>query len=311
MGEIQSISDLICNIKEVMKVYFYEKTILDNKFNEKSDKGHKHPISDVNNLSAQLANKSDINHTHDMYCAKSYVDENFAGIGHTHPIDSSITNSENPVMSKAIKSALELKSDSTHTHAIANSSSAGFLSVDMLNKLNGIQAQANKTVVDSSLSSTSTNPLQNKAIYTELNKRATLDIATDEKNGLMSTFMVNKLNNIEDGAKAKKRILGWQITSPADNTNQNLVVINQNTNLTMKLYNSEDGTLETGGVTFVPNLAIHYTVNGRNYTRSTGNDGKQAVVNIQLSPGEYPMYLSFHGSGNYYPTYRTILLRVI
>ena len=39
-------------------------------------------------------------------------------------------------------------------------------------KLDGIEAQANKTVVDSALSSTSTNPLQNKAINSALNGKA-------------------------------------------------------------------------------------------------------------------------------------------
>ena len=39
-------------------------------------------------------------------------------------------------------------------------------------KLNGIEAEANKTVVDSALSSTSENPLQNKAINTALNGKA-------------------------------------------------------------------------------------------------------------------------------------------
>lgn len=39
------------------------------------------------------------------------------------------------------------------------------------NKLAEIEAQANKTIVDSSLSSTSTNPVQNKVINTELEKK--------------------------------------------------------------------------------------------------------------------------------------------
>lgn len=39
-------------------------------------------------------------------------------------------------------------------------------------KLNGIESEANKIVVDSALSSTSENPLQNKAIYNELDGRA-------------------------------------------------------------------------------------------------------------------------------------------
>ena len=39
-------------------------------------------------------------------------------------------------------------------------------------KLDGIEAGANKTIIDTSLNSTSTNPVQNKAIYTALNSKA-------------------------------------------------------------------------------------------------------------------------------------------
>ena len=42
----------------------------------------------------------------------------------------------------------------------------------MLDKLNGIQSGANKTVVDSSLSSTSTNPVQNKIINAALSGKS-------------------------------------------------------------------------------------------------------------------------------------------
>jgi lysophospholipase L1-like esterase len=46
------------------------------------------------------------------------------------------------------------------------------------NKLSGIEAQANKTVVDSALSSSSTNPLQNKVINTALGNKADASAVT-------------------------------------------------------------------------------------------------------------------------------------
>lgn len=45
---------------------------------------------------------------------------------------------------------------------------------DLLTKLNGIATEANKTIVDSSLSSSSTNPVQNKVINTALGNKANL-----------------------------------------------------------------------------------------------------------------------------------------
>lgn len=50
----------------------------------------------------------------------------------------------------------------------ADASYAGVMTAAMFTKLNGIATGANKTTVDSALSSTSTNPVQNKAIYAEL-----------------------------------------------------------------------------------------------------------------------------------------------
>lgn len=55
---------------------------------------------------------------------------------------------------------------------IASTSKAGAMSTAMVTKLNGIEEGANKTVVDSSLSGTSTNPIQNKVIKEALDGKA-------------------------------------------------------------------------------------------------------------------------------------------
>lgn len=75
----------------------------------------------------------------------------------------------------------------------ASASHAGVMTVDNFNKLQGIAVGANKTIVDSTLSSTSTNPVQNKVINSnlttinsELNKKATKNVATTSADGLMS-----------------------------------------------------------------------------------------------------------------------------
>lgn len=75
----------------------------------------------------------------------------------------------------------------------ASATKAGVMSADNFNKLQGIASGANKTIVDSTLSSTSTNPVQNKVINSnlntinsELNKKATKNVATTSADGLMS-----------------------------------------------------------------------------------------------------------------------------
>lgn len=71
-----------------------------------------------------------------------------------------------------LQSTLNNKSDVGHTHDVVTQSSNGFLSKEDKVKLDGIADGANKTIVDSSLSSTSVNPVQSKIINSALNEKA-------------------------------------------------------------------------------------------------------------------------------------------
>ena len=75
------------------------------------------------------------------------------------------------------------------------------------NKLAGIAQGANKTVVDTTFSNSSTNPVENRVIKTELdrfstaveqalNGKASKDVATTTANGLLSSADKLKLNNL-------------------------------------------------------------------------------------------------------------------
>lgn len=64
------------------------------------------------------------------------------------------------------------KANVNHSHDSASSSANGFLSKEDKSKLDGIATEANKTVVDSSLSSSSTNPVQNKIVTNALNGKS-------------------------------------------------------------------------------------------------------------------------------------------
>ena len=59
-----------------------------------------------------------------------------------------------------------------HTHSVATDSANGFMSAADKEKLDTVQEGANKTVVDASLSSISTNPVQNKVINSALAGKA-------------------------------------------------------------------------------------------------------------------------------------------
>ncbi len=87
---------------------------------------------------------------------------NKANVSHTHSI-SNVTN---------LQTTLNGKANANHSHDSASSSANGFLSKEDKSKLDGIATGANKTVVDSSLSSSSTNPVQNKIVTNALNGKA-------------------------------------------------------------------------------------------------------------------------------------------
>ena len=72
-----------------------------------------------------------------------------------------------------IITTLDNLKSTAHTHSnksILDNTTASFTTA-LKTKLDGIEVGANKTIVDTSLNSTSTNPVQNKAIYTALNSK--------------------------------------------------------------------------------------------------------------------------------------------
>lgn len=71
-----------------------------------------------------------------------------------------------------LATALAGKADTSHTHGVVTASANGMMIAADKTKLDGIAAGANKTVVDSALSSTSTNPVQNKVIDNALYGKA-------------------------------------------------------------------------------------------------------------------------------------------
>ena len=71
-----------------------------------------------------------------------------------------------------IDTKLANKANTNHTHDVATQNANGFLSKEDKVKLDGIAEGANKTIVDSSLSSTSVNAVQSKMINSALNEKA-------------------------------------------------------------------------------------------------------------------------------------------
>ena len=110
----------------------------------------------------------------DIYNEYIWVENKFEKIGNTSvEVDLSgyatinFVNSTlaNYVTDSELTTALNSKANSNHSHSVATTSANGFMSSNDKSKLDGIATGANKTTVDSAMSSTSTNPVQNKIIY--------------------------------------------------------------------------------------------------------------------------------------------------
>ena len=87
-------------------------------------------------------------------------------------VDDAVTeNGENPVTGAAIYDELDTKVDKVSGKQLSTED----YSTAEKTKLSGIEEQANKTVVDSAVSASSTNPVQNKVIKAELDKKADLE----------------------------------------------------------------------------------------------------------------------------------------
>lgn len=107
-------------------------------------------------------------------------------------VDTALSStSTNPVQNKIINSALSGKAGTS----VATTSANGLMSAADKTKLNGIATGATKITVDTALSSTSTNPVQNKAVKTELDKKAdkaALDNKFDKAGGTLTGNLTGK-----------------------------------------------------------------------------------------------------------------------
>lgn len=104
----------------------------------------------------------------------------------------------------------------------ASANHAGVMTVDNFNKLQGIAAGANKTIVDSELSTSSTNPVQNKVIKAALNGKADNDIGIFTTGVATPELHVNS-NNADE--KSANQILATGVDGTAD-----ILILHNNSN---------------------------------------------------------------------------------
>ncbi len=94
------------------------------------------------------------------------------------------------------KTEIDTKLNNKADKTTATTSANGLMSKEDKSKLDGIATEANKTVVDSSLSSSSTNPVQNKVVNSALNGKANSSHTHNISNVTgLSTSLDGKMSN--------------------------------------------------------------------------------------------------------------------
>lgn len=122
---------------------------LEDEVEGKANASHTHAQSEITGLTSALAGKASATHTHDDYATKTEVN--------------------------TLSSTVAGKANASHTHTLDNvtdTTSYVKMTPAERTKLQGIATGANATTVDSALSSTSTNPVQNKAVQAALAGKA-------------------------------------------------------------------------------------------------------------------------------------------
>ena len=117
------------------------------------------------------------------------------------------SNSTNPVQNKVVKTALDSKADRTE----ATEQTAGLMSAKDKKKLNGIEDGATRVIVDDYMSSTSTNPVQNKAVKKYIDDHNFLPDPTPNGNAVQTlivdrasrTYKLMTFDNLESPGAAE------------------------------------------------------------------------------------------------------------
>ena len=109
-----------------------------------------------------------------------------------------VRDGNNPPNLRAGDGATQIKNLKDIVPGAASTSTAGLMSASDKTKLDGIATGANKTIVDSALSASSTNPVQNKVINTELEKKLPLSGGT--MTGALTTKGIKLTSGTDYGA---------------------------------------------------------------------------------------------------------------
>ena len=169
-------------------------------------------------------------------------------------------------------------------------------------KLNGIEEGANKTIVDASLSATSTNPVQNKAVHAEFNSVRSLVSSTESS-------LQGKIDQVSANLSSAQTTLQTNIDGKVDKVEgKGLSTNDYTTDEKNKLASLKNYTLPTAALDELGGIKLEYapmtgtaTINaetttaGRFYAINVDKDG-YAFVNVPWTDTKYTLPVASEGA---------------
>ena len=169
-------------------------------------------------------------------------------------------------------------------------------------KLNGIAEGANKTIVDSSLSATSTNPVQNKVVHAEFNSVRSLVSSTESS-------LQGKIDQVSANLSSAQTTLQTNIDGKVDKVEgKGLSTNDYTTDEKNKLASLKNYTLPTAALDELGGIKLEYapmtgtaTINaetttaGRFYAINVDKDG-YAFVNVPWTDTKYTLPVASEGA---------------
>lgn len=159
------------------------------------------------------------------------------------------------------------------TYAKATSSADGLMSAVDKSKLDGISTGATKVVVDSALSATSTNPVQNKVVHTAINNLNTLvgdtAVSTQITNAIADKSDTNHTHSQYVNQNAFANIAVGSTTVAADSVTDTInLVAGNNVSITA------NATNDTITIAATDTIYTHPTTSGNKHIPSGGSSGQ-------------------------------------
>ena len=155
-------------------------------------------------------------------------------------------------------------------------------------KLDGIEAQANKTTVDSALSSTSENPLQNKAINTALGGKApTSHASSDSTYGLGSTSNYGHVKTI-NGLTQSSHSNGTALSAYQGKVLKDLIDTKQ-----------DSSTAFSGSYNDLTNVPSSFNPSSHSHTTEEVQIGDELLTTIGQYLGQNPTQSDVNGVIDY------------